>query len=119
MEFTHIDGEVFQAFLDHANAEVHLESPRNLLICDNASWHKGPKTNWGRFEPVFLPAYSPDLNPIEKFWLLIKAEWFTDFAANRSHRLVERLDQALLWAMARQEPNETTCAIKTDPKEGL
>lgn len=114
LEFTHSDGEVFQSFLDYANADVRLERSRNLLICDNASWHKGGKIRWGGFEPVFLPGYSPDLNPIEKLWLVIKAEWFSDFVAKSSEHLVERLDQALLWAMDRQQNNQRTCAIKKE-----
>ncbi|MGD9818702.1 MAG: transposase, partial [Desulfomonilaceae bacterium] len=42
----------------------------------NASWHKSKSLNWGRFEPIFLPPYSPDLNPIERLWLIMKAQWF-------------------------------------------
>lgn len=114
LEFTHSDGEVFQSFLDNANADVRLDRPRNLLICDNASWHKGRTIRWGRLQPVFLPGYSPDLNPIEKLWLVIKAEWFSDFVAKSSEHLLERLDQALLWAMDRQQDNQRTCAIKKE-----
>ena len=37
LEFSHNDREVFQAFLDEANAHVTTQRPRNVLICDNAS----------------------------------------------------------------------------------
>jgi hypothetical protein len=40
LEFTHSDSTVFQVFLDHANRDVNLERPRNIIICDNAAWHK-------------------------------------------------------------------------------
>ena len=40
-------------------------------------------TSWGlrlgRLEPLYLPPHSRDRNPIEKRWLVIKAEWLTDF----------------------------------------
>jgi transposase len=114
LEFTHSDSEVFQTFLNHANADTRRERPRNLLICDNASWHKRKSTDWGAFEPVFLPAYSPDLNPIERLWLLLKAEWFTDFVAKTREALVARLDQALRWLIGREKGNVTTCAIKRE-----
>lgn len=61
---------------------------------------------------MYLPAYSPDLNPIEKLWLVIKAEWFSDFIAKTREQLIERLDNALIWAMNRRDHNTRTCAIK-------
>lgn len=113
LEFSHTNTAVFQAFLEHANRDLTLDRTRNLLICDNASWHKAATLEWGHFEPVYLPPYSPDLNPIERLWLLIKAEWFTDFVAKTEAQLIERLDQALLWAMDRTHANRKTCAPKT------
>jgi transposase len=111
LEFSHSDREVFQAFLDAANQTLHPERPRQILICDNASWHKCKSLDWGRFEPLYLPAYSPDFNPIERLWLLIKAEWFSDFVAKDRNALIARLDQALNWAMGRKEANQKTCSI--------
>jgi len=54
-----------------------LRSPeKSVLIIDNASHH--PKEairdiadEYG-FTVIFLPKYSPDLNPIEKFWANLK-----------------------------------------------
>ena len=111
LEFTHSDSVVFQAFLDEANRHVQTERKRNVLILDNASWHKVKRLRWGKFEPLLLPPYSPDFNPIERLWLLIKAEWFWDFVAKDRAALVARLDQALLWAMGRTDDNKQTCAI--------
>ncbi len=63
-EFRHSDTAIFQIFLEHANRDILFERPRNLLILDKASWHKSTSPDWSRFEPIFLPPYSPDLNPI-------------------------------------------------------
>jgi len=112
LEFTHTDSEVFQVFLDHANQDVKRERPRNIIICDNAAWHKKKSLQWGAFEPVYLPPYSPDLNPIERLWLLIKAEWCTDFFAKTRQQLLERIDQALLWVMNRNGDNQKTCSLE-------
>ena len=114
LEFSHSDAETFQAFLDHANKDLTLQRPRNLLICDNASWHKNSQLQWGRFEPMFLPPYSPDLNPIERLWRLLKAEWFSDFIAKDRDTLMDRLDIALQWVIERVEGNQITCAIKKE-----
>lgn len=113
MGFTHSDRECFQAMLDVANEELRLERKRNVLIMDNASWHRCKSLAWGRFEPLYLPPYSPDLNPIERLWLLIKAEWFTGFTAQNRQQLWDHLDKALLWAMNRGPGNQKTCAIPT------
>ncbi|BAG40564.1 transposase [Orientia tsutsugamushi str. Ikeda] len=50
--------------------------PAQFVVMDNAAFHKSNKTK-ELIEPVgciviFLPPYSPDLNPIEKFWDNIK-----------------------------------------------
>lgn len=114
LQMSHSDRECFQIFLDEANKAVESERPRQLLIMDNASWHKCKSLEWGRFEPVYLPPYSPDLNPIERIWLLVKAEWFSDFVAKDRAHLMDRIDQGLLWVMGRVEDNIMTCKIKTE-----
>jgi len=113
LEFTHTDTQTFQVFLDEANRDLQFERQRQILILDNASWHKRRTLRWGRLEVLFLPPYSPDLNPIEKLWLLIKAEWFTDFITKTRDELMTRLDQALVWALQRQNRNKKTCSIRT------
>lgn len=45
---------------------------------DNAAFHKSEKTRLlieqANCKLLFLPPYSPDLNPIEKFWANLKAK---------------------------------------------
>lgn len=52
-------------------------NPGDIVIMDNATFHKSVKTKHiiGNAECglIFLPPYSPDLNPIEKFWANFKA----------------------------------------------
>lgn len=83
------------------------------MVLDNATWHKVKSLEWGRFEPMYLPPYSPDLNPIERLWQVIKGEWFTDFIAKSEKQLIDRLDNALCWAVEREEENKKTCKIAT------
>ena len=49
----------------------------DVVILDNASFHKSVETIeliesvWAKI--LFLPPYSPDLNPIEQYWAVLKA----------------------------------------------
>ena len=58
--------------------ELHIGQ---VVIMDNASFHKSPKTieliESVGCRVIFLPPYSPDLNPIEKFWANMK-RWIKD-----------------------------------------
>lgn len=50
--------------------------PGQVVIMDNASFHKSKKTKEliesAGASILFLPPYSPDLNPIETFWANLK-----------------------------------------------
>ena len=45
---------------------------------------------------MYLPPYSPDLNPIERIWLTMKARWFNNYVCKNEEKLLERLDKAIL-----------------------
>jgi transposase len=93
--FDGVDSLVFQRFVD----ELALTSPQTegqrQLVMDNASWHRTKSMNWHHFEPTYLPSYSPDFNPIERLWLRMKADWFTDWTAKSKAQLTDRLCHAL------------------------
>ncbi|MFO1511457.1 MAG: transposase [Verrucomicrobiota bacterium] len=95
-----VDGvgtDVFQCFLDEfAKAVPQKAGVQQLVIVDNASWHKSSRLNWHHFEPKFLPGYSPEpVNPIERLWLRLKADWFWDFIARTQAELTDRLCTAI------------------------
>ena len=50
--------------------------PGQVVIMDNAAFHRSQKTKEliesANCKLLFLPPYSPDLNPIEKFWANMK-----------------------------------------------
>ena len=95
IEASHCDTDVFQVFLDEAAKSIAPTLKRNILILDNASWHKRKNLNWHFFEPIYLPPYSPDFNPIERIWLIMKADYFTNIHCGNKTALIERADHAL------------------------
>ena len=108
-----VDTDVFQFFLDQlAKAVPRKEAMRQVLILDNASWHKAAHLHWHHFEPKFLPSYSPDFNPIERLWLRLKADWFWDFIARSPDQLTERLCTALKSFMDHPTKTASICSIR-------
>ncbi|MDD4061555.1 MAG: IS630 family transposase, partial [Kiritimatiellae bacterium] len=69
------DAEIFQAYVQ--KILVPTLRPGDIVVMDNLGSHKRPAVEkavvsaGARVE--YLPAYSPDLNPIEKMWSKIKA----------------------------------------------
>lgn len=59
-----------------ANFLLPALTPGHILVMDNATFHKSEDTrqliNTAGCQLLFLPPYSPDLNPIEKFWANLK-----------------------------------------------
>lgn len=85
--------EVFQAYV----REVLIPSLRvgDIVIMDNLGAHKNDQTlaliTRAGAEVRFLPAYSPDLNPIEMMWSKVKS---------LLRKTQARTDQDLLVAIA-------------------
>ncbi|NNL77558.1 MAG: IS630 family transposase [Desulfobacterales bacterium] len=96
IEASHSDSVTYQAFLDEANKTVTFQRTTNILVMDNAAWHRRKSTEWHRWLPKYLPPYSPDFNPIERIWLTMKARWFNNYVCKNEEQLIERLDQAIL-----------------------
>ena len=72
--------------------------PGDVVIMDNLSPHKSVETlcliqQLGA-EVLFLPAYSPDLNPIEKMWSKLK-EFLRSAEAPSRPSLIEAIASAL------------------------
>jgi transposase len=72
----------------------------DIVVMDNLSVHKSPEVvalvQAMGAEVRFLPAYSPDLNPIEKMWSKIKA-----LLRSAEARTPEELDEAISQAFSK------------------
>ena len=69
------DTEIFRAYV--RDVLCPTLRPGDVVMMDNLSPHKSDGTSQlikaAGAEVLFLPAYSPDFNPIEKMWSKIKA----------------------------------------------
>lgn len=87
-----MDTEAFLTYLEQVLCP-NLK-PRDIVVMDNLSVHKSPMVRV-MVEAVgaevrYLPAYSPDLNPIEKMWSKIKT-----LLRSAEARNPEELDEAI------------------------
>jgi len=57
---------------------------------------------------MYLPPYPPDLNPIERIRLTMKARWFNNYVCKNEEKLLERLVQAIDVIDNPNKPGSTT-----------
>jgi transposase len=67
-----------QTFGDFIRYLLQSTQGKIYLILDNARWHRAKdlkdffEANQDRLAFIFLPAYSPELNPIERVWRITR-----------------------------------------------
>ena len=90
------DTESFRAYV--SAVLVPALRPGDIVVMDNLSPHKSDPTlalitNAGA-QAIFLPAYSPDFNPIEKMWSKVK-NLLRGAEARTPDNLITAIGQAL------------------------
>jgi transposase len=83
LELPTCNASIFQIFLD----EFSKQNPEELkiMVLDNGAFHKAHKLIIpNNIVLIFLPPYSPELNPAEKVWAKFKRDF--------TNRLFETLD---------------------------
>ena len=67
-----VNTELMNLFL-HEMSERY-KSEKILMVMDGAGWHKSKKLIVPEnITIIYLPPYSPELNPVERLWLHIKS----------------------------------------------
>lgn len=76
LESETVDQEAVIAFFK--KLEARSPAQKIHLICDNAAYHRGKKVKAylenSRIKLLFLPPYSPNLNPIERLWKVMREQ---------------------------------------------
>lgn len=89
-----VSGEAMQYFME----EVSRRHPDEhiVMVMDGAGWHRSEAieipTN---ITPVFLPPYSPELNPVEVLWKEVRKEDFYNCVFNSMKAVEDQLEKVL------------------------
>lgn len=74
----HVNIQTMEMFLQILSREVD-ENDHVVLVMDQAGWHTSPKlTVPENITLLFLPPYSPELNPIERLWAYMKSHYLSN-----------------------------------------
>lgn len=98
-----IDGDAFLVFIEEVLGP-HLQEG-DFVVLDNLSTHASARVEAAVYARgaflLFLPRYSPDMNPIEGAWSKLKAH-----LRRAAARTAERLDAALAQGLAAITPTD-------------
>ncbi len=87
-------------FLDHLSTTYPTD--KIILVCDGAAWHKAKALKIPEnIKLVFIPPYTPEMNPIEQIWKETKKRGFRNEIFPTLAKVVDRLCN-------------TICSLSTD-----
>ena len=89
LEMPHCNGDTFQVFLNKLSEERPAEF--KVVILDNGAFHHAASLNIPKnIALIFLPPYSPELNPAERMW-----RHFKDKVSMVAYNTLELLQQKI------------------------
>lgn len=78
-----------ECFLEQFSKTIPADKHAALVV-DQAGWHKALDLKIPRnISFVFLPPYSPELNPIEQLWRQLKHGWFSNRCFENYEEIVD------------------------------
>jgi transposase len=117
-EETRFNAQTFLGFLQNLRLDSGETGRRVMVITDNARYHHAKMHQGWRaqqdqsFALDFLPPYSPELNPIERVWRLVRRRCIHNKYFPRLEDVMQTVeDQFFQWASG-SEALVRLCAIK-------
>lgn len=89
LEMPYCNSDTFQIFLDQLS--VHNPTEFKIIILDNGAFHHAKCLSVPHnISLIFLPPYSPELNPAEKMW-----RYFKDSISMIAYNTIEQLQNKI------------------------
>jgi transposase len=102
-------------FLEMLSAEIGRRE-HAVLIMDQAGWHRAKKLVVpANITILYLPPYSPELNPVENLWGYMRSHYLSNRAYNGYDHLLDASSQA--WRLLTPETLRTVCNCSYIPPE--
>ena len=96
---------------EQVGSEVHV-----ILVLDQAGWHIAKALNVpDNISLFYLPAYSPELNSIERLWAYLKSHYLSNRAYTNYEDLLDTCRDA--WNKIEPEQFCSICRTKWIPHE--
>lgn len=97
------DKAMFESYIEHFLLPILKEN--DIVVLDNLSSHKGANVKRliesKKAQVMYLPPYSPDLNPIEKMWSKVKS-----ILKNITTKNIAELHKAISFALKKITPKD-------------
>lgn len=111
-----VNAGTFNVFLDMLSHEL---GPKDhaVLILDQAGWHKARSLRVpDNITMLFLPPYSPELNPVERLWAYLRQHYLANRAYDGYQHLLDAGAHA--WQQLTPELLRSVCACHYLPRGG-
>lgn len=84
------DTETMSIFLTHIG--LQFGESFNLVFLDGAGWHRAEELRVpDNVKVIFLPPYSPELNPVETIWKYLRENYF----GNKTFNSLDEIEEVL------------------------
>jgi transposase len=102
-----VNAELMQTFIDGLSAHIR-RGEHAILVLDNAGWHHAGALRWPEnVTPMFLPAYSPELNPAENVWQFLRSHQLSNQIFEDYPSMLRRVDAS--WNTLTHERLRSLC----------
>jgi transposase len=107
LQAPHVHTGTMNVFLEMLSAELG-SNDHAVLIMDQAGWHKAKRLVVPEnITVLYLPPYSPELNPVERLWAYLRSHYLSNRAYDDYNHLLQASAEA--WQHLTPELLKTVC----------